>query len=352
MKAVERERTDWIVILILVVIGFLFLIIAGQLALRFSASWQLNTNMDSHLDPNSAFLTRRPGGLIEPIDSSILTLPSWIDSFLTPGAPIVTGTPFPRATSTSPAVTATVPLTTGTTAVTQSPTATIVYSPPTWTATSRPGSTATSTGNPTSMVTITNTSIPPVTATPSSTGTVTQTSTATGTPTSTATTTATSTHTPIPIPTDPIPPEIGTTPDGVTYDLPAGGVLTLGINLVANGDAGYDLVYYEFPTGTGILMDWVIIEISDGNNWYTIFYWGNDIADTNSNMDFTILPNPVVPPEQDQRDVPSSALYNSTGIAIDIDSIVPPGTYSYIRFTAPAGDADGQMEIDAIEVLP
>ena len=182
----------------------------------------------------------------------------------------------------------------------------------------------------------------------------TTTQTMTTTPTSTATPTATSTptSTPVPIPTDPFPPEIGITPDGVTYDLPAGGALTLGINLVATGDASYDLVYYEYPAGSGILMDWAIVEISDGTNWYTIFYWGNDIADTNSNLDFTQLPNPVDPPEQYQLEIPASVLYNSTGIAIDIDSIVPSGTYSYIRFSAPVGDADGQMEIDAIEVFP
>lgn len=151
-----------------------------------------------------------------------------------------------------------------------------------------------------------------------------------------------------------MPPQIGTTPDGVVYILPAGGALTLSINLVANGDGSFDLVYYERPApgGNGIFLDWVIIEISDGTNWYTIFNWGNNIADTNSNMDFNILPNPQTPEETDQRDIPASSLYNSTGVAIDIDAIVPPGTYSSIRFRAPAGDSDNQTEIDAIQVLP
>ena len=69
-------------------------------------------------------------------------------------------------------------------------------------------------------------------------------------------------------------------------------------------------------------------------------------------MNFNILSNSHTPPESDQRTILASDLYNGTGIAIDIDSIVPPGMYSYIRFTAPTGDADNQMEIDAIEVLP
>lgn len=134
--------------------------------------------------------------------------------------------------------------------------------------------------------------------------------------------------------------------------MPSGGTLTLGINLVVNGHPGWDLAYYEFPAGSGILLDWVIIEISDGNNWYRVFYWGNNIADTNTNMDFNILSNPQVPEEPDQRDIPTAELYNSTGIAIELDGVVPPGTYPYIRFIAPTGDVDNKTEIDAIEVLP
>ena len=127
----------------------------------------------------------------------------------------------------------------------------------------------------------------------------------------------------------------------------------MSINLVANGDANYDLIYYERPAPTGgINLDWVIVEIGDGTNWYPVFNWGNNIADTNTNMDFNSLPNPQIPPETDQRNIPSASLYNSTGIAIDVDAIAPPGTYSYVRFTAPLGDSDGQMEIDAVEVLP
>jgi hypothetical protein len=138
------------------------------------------------------------------------------------------------------------------------------------------------------------------------------------------------------------------------FTLPSGGSLTLNINLVTNGDGSYDLAYYEraAPGGTGVFLDWVILEIGDGTNWYTVFNWGNNIADTNSNMDFNVLPNPQVPEETDQRDIPTSALYNGTGITIDVDAIIPPGAYSFIRFTAPAGDSDGQMEIDALEVLP
>jgi hypothetical protein len=330
MKASERERRDWLIVLIILLIGFLCVIFAGQLAIRFSSSWKMTANMNSNLDPNSDFLTRRPSEFIEPIDASILTAPSWINLFLTPGASFATGTRFPTATPTSLATTVSPVI--NTVVNTAGPTNTFVYFPSTSTSTPR--------RNPTN--TDAPTAIPATVFTDTTTPTV----------TSTVTATPTSTNTPTPIATDPTPGAIGTTPDGVVYNLPAGGTLTLGINLIANGDASFDLVYYELPAGSGILLDWVIIEISDGNNWYTIFYWGDNIADTNSNMNFNILSNPQVPPEPDQRDIPSAELYNSTGIAIDVDSIVPPGTYSYIRFTAPTGDVDNKMEIDAIEIWP
>jgi hypothetical protein len=351
MKTVEPERQDWILIPVILVIGFLFMIVAGQLALRFTRNWVLKTDMESRIDPNSAYLTRRPSGFVEPVDASILTPPGWID-FLTPGVSVITGTAFPPSSSTSSPAPTTVSSATYTAVITTSPTNTFVFIPVTATQTRKPRSTKTP--PPATVTTYT----PAFTPSPTSTSSFSLTSTPTVTQTSTATPTATSTptasRTPVTIPTDPTPPEIGTTPDGNIYFLPSGAALTLGINLVANGDGGYDLVYYERPApgGGGIFLDWVIVEIGDGTNWYTVFYWGNNVADTNSNMDFNILSNPQTPPEPDQRTILASEAYNSTGIAIDIDAIVPPGAYSYIRFTAPTGDSDNQMEIDAIQVLP
>ncbi len=341
MKAIDRERLDWtVVVIIILVIGLVCVIVAGQLALRFSPAWQLATNMESHLDPNSNYLTSRPSGFIEPVDSSILTQPGWID-FLTPGVSIITSTPFPTITVTSSASPTMVSSETAThtAIVAASPTNTLVFIPWTPTSTRKP--------KPTKTI---PTSTHPA-HTPTATQMVARTATATSTTTATSTPT---TQTPVLTPTDSRPPEIGTTPDGDIYFLSSGGSLTLNINLIANGDGSYDLAYYEraAPDGTGVFLDWVIIEIGDGTNWYTVFNWGNNLADTNSNMDFNILPNPQVPEEADQRDIPTSALYNGTGVAIDVDAIVPPGTYTYIRFTAPAGDSDGQTEIDALEVLP
>lgn len=142
---------------------------------------------------------------------------------------------------------------------------------------------------------------------------------------------------------------------GDYYDLPAGSTLTLAINLIADGNtADWDLVYYEFENAGPppyILLDWIVIEISDGYNWYTVYNWGNGVPDGNTNV-------AAFSPENDELiSIPSGPpLYNNTGIAIDIDSIVPPGTYLYIRFTSPTSgvgpDSDGDADISAIEILP
>ena len=60
MKATEHERLDWtIVVITILVLGFILVMIAGQLAVRFASNWQLNANMDSHIDPNSTFVANR-----------------------------------------------------------------------------------------------------------------------------------------------------------------------------------------------------------------------------------------------------------------------------------------------------
>ena len=158
---------------------------------------------------------------------------------------------------------------------------------------------------------------------------------------------------------DAVPPglEVGTGPNGTVYNLLSGSQLTLGLTITVNGHPSWDLVYYEFPAGSGVLLDWMIVQVGDGKNWYTVFYWGNNVADTNTNMDFNILPFPTMPPfpppeEPDQRDIPTASLYNGTGIGINLDGVVPPGTYSYVRFFAPPGDVDGHAEIDAVQALP
>src|SRR6476620_7822612 len=159
MKVPEQERRDWIMIPLILGIGFLCVIIAGQWALRFSPSWKLNANMDSMLDPNSDFLTHRPSGFIEPVDPSILTEPVWINLFLTPGGTFPARTLIPGTEGTSfrtPTTPQTqTPLKTSTTVnlasatntqvISASPTNTFVYYPPASSSTPRPKPAATST---------------------------------------------------------------------------------------------------------------------------------------------------------------------------------------------------------------
>jgi uncharacterized repeat protein (TIGR01451 family) len=578
MKATEHERRDWTIVVIILLIGFLCVILAGQWALRFPPSWKLNANMGSNLNPNGGFIPQGSEGFLEPLDPSILTPPAWINVYLTPGASFQTRTPVPAIVNTLPAPSNTPPPPTSTAETNPSPTS--ILSMPTWTPinpviipstpTSTPGNppilstdlqitktdnvttytagstliyTVTVINNGTNNVTgavvtdnkppqittwtwactgqnggatgcstltnssenfndtvnlpngasivytvtaniasgatgnLTNTAVVSVPAgfsdpnsannsatdidaesiLPISTdlsisktdgnstyragGTVTYTITvsnngpndvadvtvidnkpsqittwswtcasqnggATGcdgvansgvdfndtvslpsgssivyTVISNISSTASGdlvntaeAHLPTqysdPIPgnnsatdtdvlmiADPIPPQIGTTPDNDYYPLPAGGTLTLNIPTTVNGHAGWDLVYYEWINQGEVYLDWIRVEIGDGINWYLVFDWGNEAPDRNTNMNFEILPPPVFsappPPEEyDQRHIPSGSLYNMSGIAIDLDGMAPPGIYPYVRFTAPIGDRDGRLEIDAIVTLP
>jgi uncharacterized repeat protein (TIGR01451 family) len=160
---------------------------------------------------------------------------------------------------------------------------------------------------------------------------------------------------------DPTPGEIGTGPDGVVFVVPSGTYITLqfGTPLVVGGHPSWDLVYYELPQGTnpGVMMDVVIIQVGDGQNWYTVLNWGDGAADTNANISIPLAvpPNPTdCVGEPDNCEIDASLLYNATGIAIQLDGVVPPGTYPYIRIFSPAAppDTDGGVEVDGIEILP
>jgi hypothetical protein len=332
MKAPEQERRDWFMIPIILAIGFLCVIIAGQWALRFSPSWKLNTNMDSKLDPNSDFLTRRPGGLIEPVDPAILTEPVWINLFLTPGAVFITGTPVPRTTIpssfTTSAITQT-PVKTSTriavasattiNVVIASPTNTFVYNPPT--STSKPKPTAPSTVSPI------YTSTPTAAATSSWTATLTPTQSQTATSTlssplpSTATGTATATQTPTNT-ADPSEPDFGG-PDGSTTTLSNGAWVEFSLSgFSLDGNSAWDAVYYEMEETSAagkIHLGAVKIEVYDQTTaaWYEIYNWGDGAADTNASYNNGNS-------EPNGFPIDKSLLYGApplnTGIAMDIDT--------------------------------
>ncbi len=152
-------------------------------------------------------------------------------------------------------------------------------------------------------------------------------------------------------------PNIGP-PDGSFINPGPGGSVTLVFSpaIIANGDVGTpDFVYYEvtvpsFPTLVNL--DWVKIEISaDGSFWYEIFYWGNLNSDTNTNVALSLVGDICqasgVPTETDNCSIPTSRLYNATGITVDIDTIVPSGNYPWVKISG-VGGTDGP-DIDAIQ---
>jgi hypothetical protein len=158
--------------------------------------------------------------------------------------------------------------------------------------------------------------------------------------------------------------DIGTTPDQNTSVVPPGSSVTLAFDtpILVGGHAGWDLIYYELPNGTGIAMDLVILQISDGLNWYTILHWGDDLPDTNTNLDISIVGgsetdnrNFTTPPDSNILYPFNSGTLESpaTGIVIELDGVVPSGVYPYIRIISPAGgDMDGGCEVDAIVIFP
>jgi uncharacterized repeat protein (TIGR01451 family) len=164
--------------------------------------------------------------------------------------------------------------------------------------------------------------------------------------------------------------DIDSFPNDVTQKLLSGETITLtfGTPLVVNGShAGYDLVYYEFVNGAGILLDNVVLQLGDGINWYTIFDWGSDPLNINPDTNTNIaIPLPVPPnptdcsgePDECRIDQsllidPTGTLPIPTGIGINVDGVIPNGTYYYIKIISPAGDGMGDgCEVDAIYVIP
>jgi len=95
----NHERRTWLVIFLILLIGFLCIVLVGGWALRLAPSWSLNTSMESYLDPNSDFTN--PNGYFDPLDPGILTQPAWMGVFLTPGVTFNTRTPVPTSVTTN-----------------------------------------------------------------------------------------------------------------------------------------------------------------------------------------------------------------------------------------------------------
>jgi uncharacterized repeat protein (TIGR01451 family) len=462
MKVLESDRRYWILVAVILLVGLLFVLIAGDWAIRFTPSWRLAADMRSQIDPNSVYLTRPVDYVVPPLDPAILTQPVWIEFFLTPGAIVPTRVPvtpapelptitstqavpatptfLPTASPTNPSVffpatrtsypaitntsrprdfTATPPLAEpspipGSTRVPQadlhitmnnnvvvySPGGTLIY---TVVVTNQgpdpvagavlideiPSQITAWSWECTSQINGASGCAPQVNSTAGFSATVdlpggasivyTVTANILGNAAGTLANTV-SVAAPAGV-IDPLPGNnsatdmddllysmpygaIGTNPDGSTAVISPGTAVTLAFDtpLVVGGHPDWDLVLYELKNGSGIAMDLITLQISDGNNWYTVFNWGDNLADTNSNMNIGVLGGSETDNRAFTSPPASDVLYPfgtgttanpATGIVIELDNVVPAGTYPYFRISSPAGgDMDGGCEIDAIVIVP
>jgi hypothetical protein len=135
--------------------------------------------------------------------------------------------------------------------------------------------------------------------------------------TPTATTTGTATNTP-----SPVEPNFGP-PDGNTTTLANGTSVSFSLSgFLLDGNPNWDIAYYEKEDTTTpgqILLGAVRIEIFDQTTaaWYTVYEWGDGVADTNASFNNGTF-------EPDGFPVNKGLLYGTppwnTGIAIDLDA--------------------------------
>ncbi len=184
----DRKRREWLIFLLLLLLGFACLLCTAEAAVKQLAEWQVPDDMYSELNPDEEFGTEVMP--VEPLRPEVMTLPWDPDTILTP-----VGTPSPVPTVIL------VPLSTATAIATPQQIAEVPSPPPSTPTPTRP-SPPTPTRTATSVLTLTGTPAPTPTATP----------TVTDAPTPTPTATATATDTPIPPrPTNtPVPPATAT----------------------------------------------------------------------------------------------------------------------------------------------
>ncbi len=178
MKAPERERRDWRLTFLILLIGLTVMCLAGEFALKMAPQWNVKADMESNLNPDATFAAYPTVNVIEQVLPEIETPISY--QFLTPATKTVI-------------VTATATFLPGTPSPTleksHTPTASI-----TWTPTITATATRTPTPSPTSTSTATPTrTYPPPTRTP-----IPPTPTYTSTPTFTFTPIPTAINTPVP----------------------------------------------------------------------------------------------------------------------------------------------------------
>ncbi len=186
------------------------------------------------------------------------------------------------------------------------------------------------------------------------------------------------TPTATPVTPTPTPVYFGGEPDGNFTSIAPGSAIEIDISsypIYVDGtpNPDVDMIFYERenPANPGTTaLDWIVIQIRQvlTNTWYTVFNWGDNIEDGNTNvatfssggeLDNEIIPIYETPLSSDPTDVPLTPvppLYGTapfnTGIEIDVDAKAAPGEYDRVRLNSPLGGAGDSAEVDAIEILP
>jgi len=332
----NRERRDWTLLIFIIPIGILFMLAAGQVAIRLVPEWSVNAGMQSNLDLSD--LPKQQSAPLQPVLPAILTPLGWLDTFLTPGAGPSDQVLFPSFVIFEPSATPEVTLAPPTVATQPSPTAptptqpTVVSPPPTGTKEPPDGGGETPTPSP-SPSAPPPVVLPPVVSTP--TGTYVDQSWM---------------HVAI----DTLDANIFNLDDGSYFVLDLD---TTPIRVNGPSDTNYDLIFYEFENPSGyISMDQIILGISnapDGSVYYSIFNWSDGKADTNTNV------GDVAGAENDNQaidvDELSGPVGYQTGILIDVDnapSHPPVGWYRYLVIVAPETSLphDG-ADVNYVEVI-
>jgi len=98
-------------------------------------------------------------------------------------------------------------------------------------------------------------------------------------------------------------------------------------------------------------LDWVQIDVCGDpcTGWVTVFNWGDDIPDTNTNVAAYAAGG-----ETDNESIPAANLHNGTGVTIDVDPFgMPAGGYRYIRVYSPINWPNNDAaQVDSIEIVP
>jgi hypothetical protein len=138
----------------------------------------------------------------------------------------------------------------------------------------------------------------------------------------------------------------------------SGSFLDLQLALPLTLGPASQVIYYPDPAAAppALEMDAVVLQIGDGKNWYTILNWGDGAPNPNTDL-------PGFPPNtMDCTSEPDNCLIdvslliaNSPGITINLNGLIPAGTYPYIRIKSPGNPPDTSndgVSIDAIVVVP